>query len=100
MLNVQYRFGYEQSLWSVRRFHFVRISARIYEAYVLDKWSSYTRNCRGNATVTTRYIAVTRHKEDITMVEIFEEEEEKLCELRRNFKHLYDVYCLGTARLH
>ena len=51
--------------------------------------SSTTRNRGGSVAVTTRYVALVRHEEEITMAELFEE---KFCKLVRNFKHIVFVF--------
>ena len=51
----------------------------------------------GSVAVTTPYVALVRHKEEITMAELFEE---RLCELVRNFKHMVFVfYARGTLSI-
>ena len=80
--------------------HFVRISARFHKAYRYGPNGAVppeTMGGGGSVAVTTRYVALVRHKEEITMVEVFEE---RLCELVRNFKHIVFVfYARGTLSI-
>ena len=51
----------------------------------------------GRVAVTTRYVALVRHEEEIIMVELFEE---RSYELFRNFKHIVFVfYARGTLSI-
>lgn len=69
MLKSIYKSGYGWSLLSVLCVHFLCISAYGYRA----KWSSTTKNHQGSGAVTTHYVVSVSHKEEITLVELFEE---------------------------
>ena len=78
--------------------HFVRISARFHKAYGYGPNPAVPpQTMGGSVAVTTPYVALVRHEEEITMVELFEE---RLCELVRNFIHiLFVFYARGTLSI-
>ena len=63
---------------------FLHVSRKLMDT---DQTEQYHRKPwgAGGVAVTTRYVALVRHEEEITMAELFEE---RLCELVRNFNHL------------
>ena len=78
--------------------HFVRISAHLHKAYGYGPNGAVPpETMGGSVAVTTRYVALVRHEEEITMVELFEE---RFYELVRNFKHIVFVfYGRGTLSI-
>ena len=69
---------------------FLHVSIKLTDT---DQMEQYHRKpWGGSVAVTTRYVALVRHEEEITMEELFEE---RFCELVRNFKHIYDVTSPG-----
>ena len=96
MLNVKY--GYRRSLLSVLCVHFVCISARFHKAYGYGPNGAVPpETMGGSVAVTTGYVALVRHEEEITMEELFEE---RFSELVRNFKHMVFIfYARGTLSI-
>ena len=74
---------------------FLHVSIKLTDT---DQTEQYHRKpWGGSVAVTTRYVALVRHEEEITMAELFEE---RLCELVRNFKHIVFVfYARGTLSI-
>ena len=70
---------------------FLHVSIKLTDTDQTEQY--HWKPCGGSVAVSTRYVALVRHEEEITLEELLEG---RFCELVRNFKHI----CNGDQGLH